>query len=82
MQDHAYHARATALSMAHGAALARLLHAHGKHAHADRLEAALRECFRIVADELGHHVLAEAVRWVAEETGGARENDSPPPRHH
>lgn len=58
----------TALSLAHGTALARLLRAHGRLAHARDLEAALEEVFRLLSAELGATTLAEAVRWIAEQT--------------
>jgi len=63
-------ARVTALSLAHGSALARLLRTHGRDAHADGVDAALQEIFRIVAAELGGGTLSEAIRWIAEQTDG------------
>lgn len=79
--DRTYQARVAALSLAHGSALARLLRAHGRAAHAAHVEAALSEAFRIVEAEFGGPALAEAVRWVAEQTDGEAEPAPPPLRH-
>ena len=65
MPNDTYNARVTAVSMAHGTALVRLLRAHGKAAHAESLAAALDEVFRIVSADLGPETLVEAMRWVA-----------------
>lgn len=62
------YARMTALSLAHGTALAQLLRAHGRAAHARDLEAALEEVFRLLSAEIGETTLADAVRWIAERT--------------
>jgi len=69
LADRTHRARLTALSLAHGSALARLLRAHGRGEHADHLESALQEIFHIVAVELGGGTLSEAVRWLAEQGG-------------
>ena len=77
MPNATFHARVTAVSMAHGAALVRLLRAHGELGHADNLEAALGEVFRIVSADLGPEALTEAMRWVTEQT----DDEAPPPGH-
>lgn len=59
-------ARVAALWMAHGAALGRLLRAHGKSTHAANLDAALEEISNILAAEIGRPVLAEAMDWASE----------------
>ena len=65
MQDQMHHARVAALSMAHGAALAKLLRAHGRGAHADNVEAALQDFAEIITSEVGKIVLDRALNWVA-----------------
>ena len=59
------HARVAALSMAHGAALAKLLRAHGRGTHADNIEAALQDFAEIITGEVGQTVLDRALSWVA-----------------
>lgn len=54
--------------MAHGAALAKLLRAHGRHDHADNIEAALQDFAEIISGEIGQHALDQALRWVAHHT--------------
>lgn len=71
MADSTYHARVTAVSMAHATALADLLRAHGQGDHADHLGAAMTAVFRIVSAQVGPDTLAAAMRWVAEETDTA-----------
>ena len=61
------HARVAALSLAHGAALAQLLRAHGRGDHAANVEAALSAFMEIVGDEVGQPLLAEAMTSVREE---------------
>ena len=68
MADSTYHARVTALSMAHVSALADLLRAHGQVDHADHLGAAMTAVYRIVSAQVGPDTLAAAMRWVAQET--------------
>ncbi len=53
--------------MAHGAALAKLLRAHGKLEHADNIDAALRDFADIISGQVGAHALQQALSWVAEE---------------
>jgi hypothetical protein len=65
VEDQTHHARVVALSMAHGAALAKLLRAHGKHEHADNIDAALKEFADIVASQVGPHALEQALSWAA-----------------
>ena len=75
MEDQTHHARVVALSMAHGAALAKLLRAHGKHQHADNIDAALQEFADIVSSQVGPHALEQALNWAARQTlegGGMR----------
>src|SRR4249920_2457353 len=67
MSEIIQNARVAALSMANGAALARLLRAHGMGAHADALEAALNEVASIVSTQVGRENLAEAVSWVTDQ---------------
>ena len=74
-------ARLTALSLAHGSALARLLRTHGRDASADGLDAALQEIFRIVAAELGGGTLSEAIRWIAEQADETGEEAASSLRH-
>jgi hypothetical protein len=58
-------ARVAALWMVHGAALTRLLRAHGRGDHADNLEAALGEVSDIVAGAIGRPALAHAMDWAS-----------------
>ena len=67
MEDQVHHARVVALSMAHGAALAKLLRAHGKLEHADNIDAALKDFADIISGQVGAHALQQALCWVAEE---------------
>ncbi len=67
MTDPVHNARVAALSMANGAALAKLLRAHGRAAHAANLEAALAEIAEIVSTEVGRQTLAEAMSWVTDQ---------------
>lgn len=64
MEDRDHQARVAALSMAHCTAVANLLRAHGKHAHAESLEESLREASRIVSEAVGAETMAAAKRWV------------------
>lgn len=80
VEDQTHHARVVALSMAHGAALAKLLRAHGKHEHADNIDAALREFAEIVSSQVGPHALEQALSWAARqalEDGGLRRRAEP-----
>lgn len=54
-----------ALWILHGTACVKLLKAHGRLLHADNFEAALREYVDIIADEVGHDTLSEAMDWAA-----------------
>jgi hypothetical protein len=74
MSEIIQNARVAALSMANGAALARLLRAHGMSAHADALEAALNEVASIVSTQVGQDNLAEAVNWVTDQMWGDEQN--------
>ena len=67
MSDPIHNARIAALSMANGAALAKLLRAHGRSGHADAVEAALSEVAEIVSTEVGRHTLSEAMSWVSDQ---------------
>lgn len=60
-----YNARMAALWILHGAACVKLLKSHGRVLHAENFEAALREFADIVADEVGHDTLTEAMDWAA-----------------
>jgi hypothetical protein len=82
MSEPANRARLTALSLAHGAGLAKLLRAHGQTLHADNLDAALRQSFEIISRELGTARLAEAVRWVAEQAAADDEVIAPAATRH
>ena len=64
-KDQTYHARVAALSMAHGAALVKLLRAHSQDIHAANVQAALHDLDAIVAREVGRLALGEAMSWVA-----------------
>lgn len=66
-KDQTYHARVAALSIAHGAALVKLLRAHGRDGHADNVEAALSEFVEIVTSEVGQPILTQAMSWVTDE---------------
>jgi hypothetical protein len=66
LSDPVHNARIAALSMANGAALARLLRAHGRGEHADAIEAALSEVAEIVSTEVGRRTLSEAMSWVSD----------------
>jgi hypothetical protein len=72
VSDQIYNARVAAISMANGAALAKLLRAHGRMAHAENIEAALNEVAEIVSSEVGRRTLTEAMSWVSDQiwTGG------------
>jgi hypothetical protein len=52
--------------MANGAALAKLLRAHGRGAHAAAIEAALSEVAEIISTEVGRQTLSEAMSWVSD----------------
>ena len=67
MSDPVHNARIAALSMANGAALAKLLRAHGRGDHADAVEAALSEVAEIVSTEVGRRTLSEAMSWVSDQ---------------
>ena len=54
--------------MAHGAALAKLLRAHGRDEHATNIEAALRDFAEIISGQVGQHALDQALSWVAHHT--------------
>ncbi|MDX1421629.1 MAG: hypothetical protein R3322_00740 [Kiloniellales bacterium] len=80
MEDQTHHARVVALSMAHGAALAKLLRAHGKHDHADNIDAALKEFADIVSSQVGTRALEQALCWAARqalEEGGLEPRAEP-----
>jgi len=62
-----YNARMAALWILHGAACVKLLKSHGRALHAENFEAALREFTDIVADEVGHDRLTEAMDWAADQ---------------
>jgi hypothetical protein len=66
VSDPVHNARIAALSMANGAALAKLLRAHGRREHADAIEAALSEVAEIVSTEVGRRTLSEAMSWVSD----------------
>lgn len=67
MSDPVHNARIAALSMANGAALAKLLRAHGRGGHADAVEAALSEVAEIVSTEVGRRTLSDAMSWVSDQ---------------
>ena len=69
VRDQTYHARVAAMSLAHGAALAKLLRAHGREDHARNVEAALIAFQQIVTMEVGQPVLNEAMNWVDTKVG-------------
>lgn len=66
-KDQTYHARVAALSITHGAALVKLLRAHGREEHANNVEAALNEFIEIISLEVGQPVLTQAMNWVSNE---------------
>jgi hypothetical protein len=72
-KDQTYHARVAALSITHGAVLAKLLRAHGRHDHADKVEAALNEFIGIISVEVGQPVLTQAMNWVSNEAWDGEE---------
>jgi hypothetical protein len=51
--------------MAQCHAVANLLRAHGRYAHADGIEGALREATKILCDAFGAEALAAARAWVS-----------------
>lgn len=67
MTDEMRNARVAAISMANGAALAKLLRAHGRHDHAEAVERALEEIAEIVSTEVGRQTLTEAMSWVSDQ---------------
>lgn len=58
-------ARMAALWIMHGTACVKLLKEHGREAHAENFEAALREFVDIIANEVGRDNLSEAMDWAA-----------------
>jgi hypothetical protein len=70
VEDQTHYARVAALSIAHGAALVKLLRAHGRDAHADNVEAALDEFVEIVSGEVGQRILTQAMNWVSDAAWG------------
>jgi hypothetical protein len=78
LSDPVHNARIAALSMANGAALAKLLRAHGRGDHADALEAALAEVAEIVSTEVGRRTLSEAMSWVSDQVWNC---DQPSPEN-
>jgi len=66
-EDQTHHARVAALSIAHGAALVKLLRAHGRDDHANNVEAALSEFVEIVSVQVGQPVLSQAMSRVSDE---------------
>ena len=66
-ENETYNARVAALSMANGAALAKLLRAHGLGAHADNIESALAAIADIISTEVGRDRLTEAMSWVSDQ---------------
>ena len=82
VRDQTYHARVAAMSLAHGAALAKLLRAHGCDEHARNVEAALIAFQQIVTVEVGQPILNEAMTWVNTKVGMEdRPIESEFPRH-
>ena len=67
VSDSVRSARVAAISMANGAALAKLLRAHGRSDHADAIDAALNEVADIVSTEVGRRTLSEAMSWVSDQ---------------
>lgn len=67
MTDEVRNARVAAISMANGAALAKLLRSHGRNEHADAVERALNEVAEIVSTEVGRRTLSEAMSWVSDQ---------------
>jgi len=67
VSDSVRSARVAAISMANGAALAKLLRAHGRADHADAIDAALSEVADIVSTEVGRRTLSEAMSWVSDQ---------------
>jgi hypothetical protein len=66
-ENETYNARVAALSMANGAALAKLLRAHGLADHADNIESALTAIADIISTEVGRDRLTEAMSWVSDQ---------------
>jgi hypothetical protein len=71
--DEVRSARVAAISMANGAALAKLLRAHGRTDHAEAVEAALNEVAEIVSTEVGRRTLSEAMSWVSDQVWDCEE---------
>ena|SRR5215472_4719803 len=67
VSDDVRSARVAAISMANGAALAKLLRAHGRTDHADAIDAALSEVAHIISTEVGKRTLSEAMSWVSDQ---------------
>ncbi len=68
MQNKTYQARIAALSIAQSSTMVRLLRSYGQNAHAENIEAAINAVTDIVSAELGRHIMAEAMAWVADES--------------
>ena len=62
-----------ALSIAQSRTIVNLLHARGQDEHADNVEAAINAVIAIISDELGRDTLAQAMKWVSDQTGDAAE---------
>jgi hypothetical protein len=67
VSDEVRSARVAAISMANGAALSKLLRAHGRTDHADAIDAALSEVADIISTEVGKRTLSEAMSWVSDQ---------------
>src|SRR5215475_6809352 len=67
VSDEVRSARVAAISMANGAALSKLLRAHGRADHADAIDAALSEVANIISTEVGKRTLSEAMSWVSDQ---------------
>ncbi len=82
MKDETHQARVAALSMAQCMTMVSLLRASGQNEHAENVEAAMNAVIAIVTDELGREALAQAMRWVSDQTGqGAALSESIAARH-
>jgi hypothetical protein len=68
--------------MANGAALAKLLRAHGHARHAENVEAALSEVASIVSTRVGRETLSEAMSWVSDRLWNCGDTSPAASPHH
>ncbi len=58
-----------ALSIAQCRTVVNFLHARSQDEHAENVEAAINAVIDLISDELGRDTLAQAMKWVSDQTG-------------